>query len=155
MDPADARRAEALAEWCALAGFDVDPGSMDQWQVVVDRATGLSFTMAVGAGNEPLRILDQVFLDQEVIAGLDDDLVESVVLARSSMIDARIVPPAAVEIVVAVYPHGLSRHTFMTAVFEVQKVRDLVRREAWRGAADAATVAELERLVGQSADAAP
>jgi hypothetical protein len=155
MDPVDSRRAEALAEWCALAGFDVDPSSEDQWRVVVDRAAALSFTVAVGVGNEPLRILDQVVLDPDVIPGLDDDLVESVVLARSSMIDARIAPPATVEIAVAVYPDGLSRHTFMTAVFEVQKVRDLVRQEARRRAADAATVAELERLVGQSVDAAP
>ena len=82
---------------------------------------------------------------------LAQEAVEAVILGRSAMIDGRVTGSDLVETVVAVYPEGLNRHTFMTAVFEIQKVRTLVAREADRLAADAATVAELERLVAVSA----
>ena len=111
----------------------------------------LVFVVDAGDADDPVRVHDRFQVQAPASVVLDQEVVETVVLGRSAMIDGRFAAPDVVETVVAVYPDGLSRHTFMTAVFEIQKVRALVRREVDRLVADAATGAELERLVAESA----
>jgi hypothetical protein len=143
----DDERRELIEHWCRLGGFAVGATPDGRLSVTLDASAGLVVEIAVGAGEEPTRVHDRFSITGPDRAGLRGDVVEAVVLGRSAMIDARIVPPGTVETVVAVYPDGLTRHAFMTAAFEIQKVRDLIRRGAAGRAADAATVAELERLV--------
>lgn len=145
----DERAREQVLLWCNLAGFSVATIA-DPLRVSLDPSIDLTVEIEFGTGHEPTRVHGRFAVPEHHAAGLTADIVESVVLGRSAMIDARMVPPDTVETVVAIYPDGLTRQTFMTAVFEVQKLRDLVCRGAADRVADAATVAELERLVAAS-----
>jgi hypothetical protein len=118
--------------------------------VTLDPTVDIAVDIDIGVGDEPTRVHGRFAVPEPEASGLTADIVETVVLGRSAMIDARIVSPDSVETVVAIYPDGLIRQTFMTAVFEVQKLRDLVCRGAADRVADAATMAELERLVAAS-----
>jgi hypothetical protein len=143
-------RQELIEHWCRLGGFPYERTGTGRLRVTLDQTVDLVIQIEVGEGDEPARVHDRFTVPRPDLAGLTGDVVETVVLGRSAMIDARVVAPDTVETVVVVYPDGLSRHAFMTAVFEVQKVRDLVRWAAAGRAADAVTVAELERLVAAS-----
>jgi len=143
------RAREQILSWCDLAGFSVATLA-DPLRVNLDPSVALAVEIEFGTAHEPTRVHGRFAVPEHHAAGLTADVVETVVLGRSAMIDARMVPPDTVETVVAIYPDGLSRQTFMTAVFEIQKLRDLVCRGAAERVADAATVAELERLVAAS-----
>lgn len=142
-------RAERVGRWCALGSFAVEARPGDRLGVGLDEQVDLEVEIDLGHGDEPLRVRDRFDVPAADLPGLAPEVVESVVLGRSSMIDGRIAGPGTVETVVAVYPEGLDRHTFMTALFEIQKVRALVREAVATRAADAVTIAELERLVGE------
>ena len=146
----DDDRRSRIDEWCRLAALPASEMGPGRLTVVLDDAADLEVEVEVGEGAEPIRIHDQFSVPASDADGLTKDVVESIVLSRSSMIDARVVPPDGVQTVVAIYPDGLTRHSFMTAVFESQKLRDLVRQRVAARAADAVTVAELERLVKAS-----
>lgn len=76
-----------------------------------------------------------------------DEIVEAAVLGRSALVDAR--PRAdrgGVELIAVVYADGLSRHTFMTAVYECQKVRQVVSREIEAALVTESTLESLLRL---------
>jgi hypothetical protein len=146
----DPSRPERVLQWCAQAGLPADRTGSDRLTVTLDGEVGLTVAIEPGQGDEPLRIHDRLTVAAVDRPGLTADVVEAVVLGRSAMIDGRIAGPDTVETVVAVYPDGLDRHSFMTALFEVQKVRALIRRAVADRAADAVVVAELERLVGES-----
>ncbi|MEL7208158.1 MAG: hypothetical protein AAGK32_08010 [Actinomycetota bacterium] len=143
--PTTAERLDAVTDWAELGGFPVRERSDTGLLVDLDRAGSLTISVDVGEDTEPIRLHDRFSVEGG--AGLSDEVVEQTVLGRSSMIDARTVGSDGVETVVAVYPDGLDRHRFMTALFELQKVRDLIRRECAVRAVDEATVAELERLL--------
>lgn len=99
--------------------------------------------------DEALRLHDEVDL---AAADLPPDrlaeVVEDVVLGRSSLVDAR--PNEAgtgAEVVLVIHPEGLNKHTFLEAVFELQKVRLLLHREVGAARAAEQTVAALAALV--------
>jgi hypothetical protein len=145
----DHPRADRVRHWCALAGFPVQEAGSGRLQVALDPGTDLVITIDLGEGDEPLRLRDHFTVAADDLPGLSTETVQAVILGRSGLIDGRLVPPSTVETVAGVYPDGLDRHTFMTALYELQKVRDLVRRAAAGRAVDAVTLAELERLVCQ------
>jgi hypothetical protein len=105
------------------------------------------------ADDEPMRLHDEVVLDAR---GLPADrlaeVVEDVVLGRSSLVDARLTDEASTaEVVLVIHSEGLNKHTFLEAVFELQKVRLLLHREVGAALAAAQTVAALAAVVGESA----
>lgn len=76
-----------------------------------------------------------------------DEIVEAAVLGRSALVDARPrADRAGVELIAVVYADGLSRHTFMTAVYECQKVRQVVSREIEAALVTESTLESLLRL---------
>jgi hypothetical protein len=102
---------------------------------------------------EPMRLHDQVELDaDDLSADRLAEVVEDVVLGRSSLVDARLTGEGTTaEVIVVIHPEGLNRHTFLEAVFELQKVRLLLHREVGAARAAAQTVAALAAVVGESA----
>ena len=142
---------DAVLDWCddadlswrALEGtvyLRLDPDHRDE--VRVEQADG-----------EPMRLHDVVALDAgELAVDRLAEVVEDVVLGRSSLVDARLTGEGATaEVVLVIHPEGLNRHTFLEAVFELQKVRLLLHREVGAARAAARTVAALAAAVGQSA----
>jgi len=102
---------------------------------------------------ESVRLHDEVVLD---VGSLPADrlaeAVEDVVLGRSSLVDARLTGEGtAAEVVVVIHEDGLSKHTFLEAVFELQKVRLLLHREVRAARAAEQTLAALAAAVGPSA----
>lgn len=84
------------------------------------------------------------------------DVIEDVVLGRSSLIDARATADAqGAEVVLVIHAEGLNRHTFLEAVFEVQKVRLLLHREVAAAIAAERTVATLAAMADQAWAAQP
>ena len=81
-------------------------------------------------------------------------LLEAAVLQRSALVDARMVGPRTVEMVSAIYPDGISRHNFMTALFECRKLRQIVLREAESALVSEAAMASLETLAEASEELA-
>jgi hypothetical protein len=96
----------------------------------------------------PLRLHDEVALDVgDLPEGRLAEVVEDVVLGRSSLVDAR--PTAdgtGAEVVLVIHADGLNQHTFLEAVYELQKVRLLLHREVSAARAAERTVAALESL---------
>ena len=84
------------------------------------------------------------------------EVIEDVVLSRSSLVDARPTPEGrGAEVVVVVHREGLNRHTFVEAVFEVQKIRLLLSREVGAAVAAEHTLTTLGTLAGQVWAATP
>jgi len=145
-----------VEQWCRLAGFpchltssepalrarvDLEPGAADPLVVDIEGPANdadplrlrLSFTLPPAATQ----------LEDERVASI----LEAAVIQRSAMVDARRAARDRVEMVVAVYPDGLNRHTFMVGVFECQKLRDVVRGEVQSAAVGEAAISSLEALV--------
>ena len=103
--------------------------------------------------DEPMRLHDEVLLDAaDLPADRLAEVVEDVVLGRSSLVDARLAGEGTTaEVVLVIHPEGLNKHTFLEAVFELQKVRLLLHREVGAARAAAQTVAALAAVVGDSA----
>jgi hypothetical protein len=153
---------ELIAEirmWCTASGFSCDEGSEPATlQVGLDAEDGVDVRVELPVGDHPLRLNDRIELP--AAAGLPTDrfaeVVEDVVLGRSSLVDAR--PAArglAVEIVVVVYPDAVTRHNVLAALFEIQKIRLVLRREVEAAVAAERTVASLEALAGEVWEATP
>ena len=102
---------------------------------------------------ESVRLHDEVVLDAgDLPADRLAEAVEDVVLGRSSLVDARLTGEGtAAEVVVVIHEDGLSKHTFLEAVFELQKVRLLLHREVRAARAAEQTMAALAAAVGPSA----
>ena len=99
----------------------------------------------------PLRLHDEVLLPASEL-GLDRlaEVIEDVVLGRSSLVDARARGDGSgAEVVLVIHAEGLNRHTFLEAVFELQKVRLLLHRELDAAVAAERTVAALRALAGE------
>ena len=102
---------------------------------------------------DAVRLHDEVVLDAgDLRADRLAEAVEDVVLGRSSLVDARLTGEGTTaEVVVVIHEDGLSKHTFLEAVFELQKVRLLLHREVGVARAAEQTMAALAAAVGQSA----
>jgi hypothetical protein len=105
------------------------------------------------ADDEPMRLHDEVVLDAgDLSADRLAEVVEDVVLGRSSLVDARLTGEGTTtEVVLVIHPEGLNKHTFLEAVFELQKVRLLLHREVGAARAADRTVAALAAVVGEPA----
>jgi len=139
---------DRLLDWCDEA--DLTWRALDGTVYVrLEPEDRLEVRLEQPADDAPLRLHDVVDLQVE---GLPADclaaVVEDVVLGRSSLVDAR--PTAAgtgAEVVVVIHAEGLNQHTFLEAVFELQKVRLLLHREVRAAIAADQTVATLAALV--------
>lgn len=148
---------EELSAWCVAVDLPCRPGPDGDLQVRLAPGDASVVRIVPASGEDPLAIHDTVPLDAADLApGRLAEVVEQVVLARSSLVDARPLPgDDAAEVVVVVHADGLSRHTFVEAVFEVQKIRLLLRREVAAATAADRTVAALEALAAESWQATP
>jgi len=140
---------EEIRAWCAAAALSCrdDDGALLARLQPEDVA---EVRIEPPRGDEPLRLSDRVVLQAHDL-GPDRlaEVVEGVVLSRSSLVDARPTPDGqGVELVVIVHAEGLNRHTFAEAVFEVEKLRLLFAREVRAAAAAERTLVALEALAG-------
>ncbi len=146
---------DELQRWCALAGFGsrlVQTGPPFRLLVSLEDDGGLlTITVDGPMGPEdPLRLRYRF----DVAGAMDPTrlarLLDAAVMQRSAMVDARPAGPEEVDMVVALYPDGVSRHGFMTGVFECQKLRRIVRGEVEGALASEAALASLLALADAS-----
>jgi len=79
------------------------------------------------------------------------EIVEAAVLPRSALADARRRPDGSgVELIAVIYADGLSRHTFMTAIYECQKLRQIITRDVESAATSEAALSSLVALAESS-----
>jgi len=99
-----------------------------------------------------LRLLDRVPLAPgDLPSARLADVVEDVVLGRSSLVDARVASDGhAAEVVLVIHADGLSRHTVLQATYELQKVRLLLRREVAAALAAEHTMAALAAMADEA-----
>jgi hypothetical protein len=141
---------ESIEAWCEAVDLPCREASPGVLAVSLDdRSPALQVEVPVGGS--PLQVHDLVAFDTELATDRLAEVVEGVVLGRSSLVDARpTADGAGAQIVVVVHADGLSQHTFLEALFEVQKIRLLLQREVRAAAAADRTFAALETLAGQS-----
>lgn len=146
---------EQMQRWCALAGFGyraVQAGPPFRVLVSLEDDGGLlTITVDGPVGpDDPVRLRYRF----DVAGAMDPDrlvrLLDAAVMQRSAMVDARPAGPDEVDMVVALYPDGVSRHGFMTGVFECQKLRRIVRGEVEGALASEAALASLLALADAS-----
>jgi hypothetical protein len=88
-------------------------------------------------------------------AGRVGEIVEAAVLGRSALADARPRSDGSgVEMIAVIYPDGLTRHTFMTAIYECQKLRQLITRDVEAALVSESALASLLTLAETSEDLA-
>ncbi len=153
------RDMEEIPVWCEQAGLTCRDGGDGTFSVRLQPEDPDDVRVRPPLGPDPLRLTDRVTLeDHDLSPARLAEVVESVVLGRSSLVDAR---PARdgrdVEVVVIVHPEGLNRHTFVEATFEIEKIRLLLAREVAVAIAAEHTLAALETMAHQagSVTAAP
>jgi hypothetical protein len=141
---------DRVREWCEAADLPcqdddgtllvrLDPDDVTDVHVELDDEDALRFHDTV-----PLAVDD---LPADRLA----EVVEDVVLSRSSLVDARpVADHTGAEVVLVVHAEGLNRHTFLEAVFELQKVRLLLHREVAAAIAAERTVATLAAMADQA-----
>ncbi len=148
---------DELQRWCALAGFGcqmVQAGPPFRLLVSLRDDGGLLTITVDGPGgpDDPLRLR----YGFDLAGPMDPDrlarLLDAAVMQRSAMVDARPSGPDGVDMVVALYPDGVSRHGFMTGVFECQKLRRIVRGEVEGVLTSEAALASLVALADASDD---
>ena len=142
---------DRVREWCEAA--DLACREEDgQHFVRLDPADATEVRLELTGEDEPLRIHDVVPLTPgDLPAARVAEVVEEVVLSRSSLIDAR--PAAdgqAAEVVLVIHADGLNRHSFLEAAFEIQKVRLLLHREVSAAVTAEQTVATLTAMADRA-----
>lgn len=150
---------DELKRWCALGGFGCQvahEGPPFRLTISLrDDGGVLPITIDGPSGpDDPVRL--RYLFDVPTASGAPmpaDRLVrllEAAIMQRSAMLDARLAGPAEVEMVVALYPDGVTRHGFMIAVFECQKLRQIVRREVEAALVSESAIASLTALADAS-----
>src|SRR5262245_5975605 len=136
-----------VESWCESLGVTCKDGSDGTlWLDAEDRH---SIELVLPDDDHPVRLEDCVSfaaitaLRPERLA----EVVDDVALSRPGLVDAR---PSTdgdgIDVVVLVYEEGLNRHTFAEAVYELQKVGHLLRRQIEAAVAAEETLAALEEL---------
>ena len=142
---------DRLREWCE--GADL-PCRDDDGALLVLLAPDDADEVRLELDDEDgrLRILDAVALTPaDLPADRLAEVVEDVVLSRSSLIDARVGGDGqSAEVVLVVHAEGLNRHTFLEAVFELQKVRLLLHRDVSAAVAAERTLASLAAMATEA-----
>ncbi len=141
---------EEIRTWCAASGLTCRDGEDGVLLARLQPDDRTEVRIESPQGTEPLRLSDRVALPSDEL-GPDRvaEVVEGVVLSRSSLVDARPTPDGrGADVVVIVHAEGLNRHTFAEAVFEIEKLRLLLAREVRGAVAAERTLVALEVLAG-------
>ena len=150
---------DALQHWCALAGFGcqvLETGTPFRLVVSITDDGGVLAITVDGPPtvDDPLRLRYRFDVASGPAGPMAPDrlvrLLDAAVMQRSAMVDARPAGPNEVEMVVALYPDGVTRHGFMIGVFECQKLRQIVRREVEGALSGEAAVLSLSALADAS-----
>jgi hypothetical protein len=139
---------DRLLDWCDDA--DLTWRALDGTVYVrLDPEDRLEVRLEQHAEDEPLRLHDRVDLSSaDLPARRLAEVIEDVVLGRSSLVDARPTEDGrGAEVVALIHAEGLNRHTFLEAIFELQKLRLLLHREVGAAVAAEQTVATLTALI--------
>jgi hypothetical protein len=147
---------DRVRDWCDTAdlAWREDDGELF---VRLDADDATEVRLELDGDDHPLRIHDVVPLTPGALPAVRvAEVVEEVVLSRSSLIDARLgADGEAAEVVLMIHAEGLNRHTFLEAVFEIQKVRLLLHREVSAAVAAEQTVATLTAMADRAWAGAP
>ncbi len=150
---------DRLRRWCDESGFTcMDGDGPTSLRIGLDAEAGLAVDLELPDGVQPMRLNDRVPLPAaaELTGDRLAEVVEDVVLGRSALVDARPTDDGTgAEIVVVVYPDGVTRNNVLAALFEIQKVRLLLIREVDAAVAAERTVASLEALASEAWAAEP
>ncbi len=142
---------ERLCVWCEDAELPCreDGGAL---HVLLDADDSGEVRLLLDPEDGRLRIFDAVPLSTaDLSADRLVEVVEDVVLSRSSLIDARVgADGQGAEVVLVIHAEGLNQHTFLEAVFEIQKVRLLLHREVGAALAAERTLAALASMASQA-----
>ena len=150
---------DQLQEWSRLAEFPFEVNEADtpfRMTVTLDDPDGALAIELCGPDreNEPLRVRYQFEVPTAGGRALSPErtvaILEATVVQRSFMVDARLVGPSTVEMVVVLYPDGVTRHYFMTSMFECQKLRQIVCREVESALVSESAIASLTALADAS-----
>jgi hypothetical protein len=142
---------DRVRKWCEdaeLACRDEDDGL--RVRLSPDDVTEVRLELT--GDDEPLRIHDVVPLTPgDLPTARVAEVVEEVVLRRSSLVDARLgADGQAAEVVLVIHADGLNRHSFLEAIFEIQKVRLLLHREVSAAVTAEQTVATLTAMADRA-----
>lgn len=130
---------DQIQRWSALAGLTAtvaDPGPPFRVRLTLEDIKPPMEVEVQGppGADDPYRFHTGFELSAAAVAGLPaarvSEIVEAAVLGRSALADARRRSDGSgVEMIAVIYPDGLTRHTFMTAIYECQKLRQIITRE--------------------------
>jgi len=142
---------EQIRAWCASSALPCREGEDGVLVLRLQPEDRAEVRVEPPRGDDPLRLTDRVDLEAHDLGTARlAEVVEGVVLSRSSLVDARPTPDGqGAEVVVVVHADGLNRHTFVEAVFEIEKIRLLLQRDVAGAVAAERTLGALDALAGQ------
>jgi hypothetical protein len=154
-----------IQRWSRLAGLtasvtDVGPPLRIQLQLTDIRPPMTVDVLGPTGPDDPYRFSTGFDLPAGAASALPGariaEIVEAAVLQRSALADARRRPDGSgVEMIAVIYPDApppgggagtFSRHTFMTAIYECQKLRQIITRDIESAAVSEAALANLLAL---------
>ena len=138
-----------VREWCEQGDL---PWRDDDGALFVRLDADDSTEVRVDGDDDAIRLHDVVPLTPgDLPAARLAEVVEEIVLGRSSLVDARVGEDGeTAEVVLVIHAEGLNRHTFLEAVYELQKVRLLLHREVSAAVAAEQTVATLTAMADRA-----
>lgn len=142
---------DEIRAWCVASDLPCRDGEDGTLLVRLQPEDHHEVRVAPPRGGDPLRLTDRVDLEAHDLGSARlAEVVEGVVLSRSSLVDARPTPDGReAEVVVVVHAEGLNRHTFVEAAFEIEKIRLLLQRDVAGALAAERTLGALDALAGQ------
>jgi len=142
---------EEIRAWCAASALPCRDGEDGALLVRLRPEDRNEVRIDPPRDEEPLRLTDRIALETHDLGPTRlAEVVEGVVLSRSSLVDARPTTDGqGAEVVVVVHAEGLNRHTFVEAAFEIEKIRLLLQREVTGAVAAERTLGALDALAGQ------
>ena len=142
---------EEIRAWCAASALPCRDGEDGALLVRLQPEDRNEVRIEPPGDEEPLRLTDHIALEAHDLGPARlAEVVEGVVLSRSSLVDARPTSDGqGAEVVVVVHADGLNRHTFVEAAFEIEKIRLLLQREVTGAVAAERTLGALDALAGQ------
>jgi hypothetical protein len=144
--------AERIASWCRLEHLTVIDPTSAGLTVRLEARPDLDVRVDPGSAVEPVRLRASF----PAVEGGDlpsaqvETLLEEVVIRRSALVDARMDASGAVDVVAVIYPDGLTRNAFMSALFECQKLRDSVVSDVRAALEAKRTLDALERSLAET-----
>lgn len=155
---------DQIQRWSSLAGLTstvADHGPPFRLRLTLEDIQPPMVVEVVGpaGGDDPYRFNSGFELAEASASNLPEgrlaEIVEAAVLGRSALADAR--PRAdrrGVEMIAVIYADGLSRHTFMTAIYECQKLRQIITRDVESALVSESALASLLTLAETTEDLA-